>query len=193
MEEDFNPDDLRPVPYRPDIEMMLGPWMIGVLVFLLILLCGLCFSVGYSLGKHSVHNPPGTGQKQGVQAAPLAAVSGAKPSASEQASSRVRPASGSQSASSGTSAALPDALQASGSPVTSTAASTLMVQVAAVSHQEDADVLIGALRKRGYAVNVHRDPADNLLHVRIGPFASRDDANATRMKLLNDGYNASLQ
>ena len=189
MEEDFNPDDLRPVPYRPDIEMMLGPWMIGGLVFVLILLCGLCFSVGYSLGKHSVHNPPGTGQKQGVQAAPLAAVSGAKPSASAQSGSRVRPALDSQTASSGTSVAL----QASGSPVTPVAASTLMVQVAAVSHQEDADVLIGALRKRGYAVNVHRDPTDNLLHVRIGPFASRDDANATRMKLLNDGYNASLQ
>jgi cell division septation protein DedD len=68
-----------------------------------------------------------------------------------------------------------------------------MVQIAAVSHQEDADVLVGALRKRGYAVNAHRDPMDKLIHVRIGPFNSRDEANRWRMKLLDDGYNAMIQ
>jgi cell division septation protein DedD len=68
-----------------------------------------------------------------------------------------------------------------------------MVQIAAVSHQEDADVLVAALRKRGYTVSMSRDPADGLIHVRIGPFASRSDANAARQKLLNDGYNASVQ
>ena len=69
----------------------------------------------------------------------------------------------------------------------------LMVQIAAVSHQEDADVLVGALRKRGYTVAAHRDPADNLIHVRLGPFNNRDDANRWRTKLLNDGYNAMIQ
>ena len=68
-----------------------------------------------------------------------------------------------------------------------------MVQIAAVSHQEDADVLVGALRRRGYAVSARRDPADNLIHVRIGPFNDRDEANRWRMKLLNDGYNAIIQ
>jgi cell division septation protein DedD len=195
MDDDFNPDDLRPIPYRPDTELMLGPWMMGGVCLVLILLCGLCFSVGYSLGKHSAHNAPAAGEKQSSQVTPLVGGSGAKPSASSQAGYRARPAPDSQSASTGTSAASPATSPASVLPVpTATApAPTLMVQIAAVSHQEDADVLIGALRKRGYAVNVHRDPADNLLHVRIGPFASRDDANATRMKLLNDGYNASLQ
>ena len=190
MEDDFNPDDLRPVPYRPDIEMMLGPWMLGGLFLVLVLLCGVCFSVGYSLGKHGGHSAPATVQQAG-QAAPLVAGPSAKPSASAQSGNRVRPALDSQPASTGTSAAPPVATLASGSQAP--AATALMVQVAAVSHQEDADVLIGALRKRGYAVNVHRDPVDNLLHVRIGPFASRDAANATRQKLLNDGYNASLQ
>ena len=55
------------------------------------------------------------------------------------------------------------------------------------------DSLVSALRKRGYAVTVRRDPADNQFHVRIGPFTSRNDANATRQKLLNDGYNAIVQ
>jgi len=69
----------------------------------------------------------------------------------------------------------------------------LMVQIAAVSHPEDADVLVGALRKRGYSVTVRRQPSDTLLHVEIGPFATRNDANFMRQKLLNDGYNAIVQ
>ena len=70
---------------------------------------------------------------------------------------------------------------------------SIMVQIAAVSHPEDADVLVGALRKRGYAVAARRDPGDGLLHVQIGPFANRNDAYAMRQKLLNDGYNAIVQ
>jgi len=78
-------------------------------------------------------------------------------------------------------------------PATAPPAVPLMVQIAAVSHQEDADVLVGALRKHGYTVAARRDPADNLIHVRIGPFSNRDDANRWRTKLLNDGYNAMIQ
>jgi cell division septation protein DedD len=40
---------------------------------------------------------------------------------------------------------------------------------------------------------VHRDPADGLLHVRLGPFSNRDVAGKWRDKLLNDGYNALVQ
>jgi DedD protein len=68
--------------------------------------------------------------------------------------------------------------------------SGVMVQIAAVSHMEDANVLMNALRKRGYAVVARRQPADDLIHVQIGPFASRGDADAMSHKLLNDGYNA---
>ena len=69
----------------------------------------------------------------------------------------------------------------------------IMVQIAAVSHPEDADVLVSALRKRGYTVGYRHDPADGLLHVQIGPFANRSDALAMRQRLLNDGYNAIVQ
>jgi cell division septation protein DedD len=72
-------------------------------------------------------------------------------------------------------------------------ASGLMVQIAAVTNQEDADVLMGALRKRGYAVAARRDAADGMIHVRTGPFSSRDEAEKWRQKLLNDGYNAIVQ
>jgi DedD protein len=68
----------------------------------------------------------------------------------------------------------------------------LWVQIAAVTHVEDAQVLTTALRKRGYTVTPRRE-ADNLIHVRIGPFSTRDDANRWRAKLLDDGYNAEIQ
>ncbi|HKF46067.1 MAG TPA: SPOR domain-containing protein [Terracidiphilus sp.] len=68
-----------------------------------------------------------------------------------------------------------------------------MVQIAAVSHEEDADVLLSALRKRGYTVSARHDPADNLLHVQVGPFNNHNDAVTMRQKLLSDGYNAVIQ
>ncbi len=72
-------------------------------------------------------------------------------------------------------------------------AGSVMVQIAAVSQQEDADVLMSALRKRGYAVAGRREPLDGLIHVRIGPFKTRDEAETWRQKLLSDGYNAIVQ
>lgn len=74
----------------------------------------------------------------------------------------------------------------------STTAATVMVQIAAISRQEDADVLVSALMKHGYSAVIRHDPKDNLLHVQIGPFA-RDEARTMRTRLLNDGYNAILK
>ncbi len=69
----------------------------------------------------------------------------------------------------------------------------MMVQVAAVSHQEDADVLTSALKRRGYGVTARPDANDHLIHVQVGPFNNRKDAEAMRQKLLSDGYNAILK
>ena len=54
-----------------------------------------------------------------------------------------------------------------------------MVQIAAVSHSEDANVLVNALRKHGYAATRAAMP-DGLIHVRIGPFATREEATGWR-------------
>jgi DedD protein len=67
------------------------------------------------------------------------------------------------------------------------------VQIAAVANAEDANVLTNALRKRNYPVTERRDPADGLIHVRAGPFASHDEANRWRAKLQGDGYNAVIE
>jgi cell division septation protein DedD len=68
-----------------------------------------------------------------------------------------------------------------------------MVQVAAVSKQEDADALVKALRKKEYPVFVVSQPNSNLFHVQVGPFAQQKDAEAMRAKLAGDGYNAILK
>jgi DedD protein len=68
-----------------------------------------------------------------------------------------------------------------------------VVQVAAVTHQEDADVLVSALRQKGYRAMERSEPQDKLLHVQVGPFSSREDANTMKQKLLADGYNAIIK
>jgi len=70
---------------------------------------------------------------------------------------------------------------------------TFMVQIAAVSHQEDADVLQTALERRGYHITIVHVPQDKLQHVQVGPFATRKDAEDMRQRLLNDGYNAIVK
>ena len=194
MDDDFDPDELRPVPYRPDTEVTLGPMRLGGIVFVLILLCGLCFVVGYAIGKRGAHGSPANPPKQGAPATPPASGSAPKPAAAAQTPSRPQRAEG-QSPSDGVDSALVSDAMMTSSPASMGAApgQSVMVQIAAVSHKEDADVLIGALRKRGYAVTSRREPADSLIHVRVGPFTNITDANATRQKLLNDGYNASVQ
>jgi len=72
------------------------------------------------------------------------------------------------------------------------AASEYMVQIAAVSHSEDAFVLVNALRNRGFTANAQHMP-DGLIHVRIGPFATHEAASRVASRLLEQGYNAMVQ
>ncbi|HTX41601.1 MAG TPA: SPOR domain-containing protein [Acidobacteriaceae bacterium] len=73
------------------------------------------------------------------------------------------------------------------------AAGMFMVQVAAVSVEQDAEILVAALQKHGYTAVVRHAPTDALLHVQIGPFPSRIAANDMRSRLLADGYNAVIK
>ena len=85
---------------------------------------------------------------------------------------------------------IPAALPAA---TTTPAGPPALVQVAAVSHQEDADTLVNALKRRGYSVVVRHEQQDKLLHIQIGPLASKKDAEAMRQRLLSDGYNAIVK
>jgi cell division septation protein DedD len=68
-----------------------------------------------------------------------------------------------------------------------------MVQVAAVSSQDTADILLSELKKKGYNVQVRHEPQDQLMHIQVGPFANRKDAVEMQQKILGDGFNAIVK
>lgn len=240
----FDDKEVKPAPVRRDTELTLGSGMLLAIFFGLVLLCGLCFGLGYTVGHRGSQPAVAAAAQPAAGSSSVEAGSSlAKPSATQlaqqsppppSADAEQPPADPSGTTPAAAAETLPAPVQASTAsgppqvhPVLATApagpsgssgqpaaavssrpalmpsaaapppgaqpSGTLMVQIAAVSNAEDADVLTGALRKRGYTVTVRRDPADNLIHVRIGPFATAPEANSWRMKLLNDGYNAIVQ
>ena len=95
--------------------------------------------------------------------------------------------------------AVPPSALLPGASTTSTAnnsgngTGSIMVQIAAVSHQEDADLHEGALRSRGYSVTARPASSDGFIHVQVGPFSDKKAAEAMKQRLLADGYNAILK
>jgi|SRR5271166_1868719 len=75
--------------------------------------------------------------------------------------------------------------------VTASVNGAFVVQIAAVTREEDAVALAGALRKKNYSVFVVNNPAvhDKFYHVQVGPFANLQDAEAMKAKLTGEGYN----
>jgi pilus assembly protein CpaC len=68
-----------------------------------------------------------------------------------------------------------------------------IVQIMTLSHKEDADTMVNALKRRGYDVAAKEDSQDSLIHLQVGPFANRTDAEAMRQRLLQEGYNATVK
>lgn len=211
-----------PAQERRDRELTLGPGMLAALAVGLLTLCGVCFVFGYAVGHRSFPPAQASQGATPAAASASPASAQSKPSALQNSfephASQAATPPAADTATDGATVPPANSPAAESSPaaVVQTALSTLtpvsqpassgaivrpalpqgaawMVQIAAVSHPEDADVLVGALRRRGYAVAVRRDPTDNLMHVQVGPFSSHDEASAMRQRLLNDGYNAVIQ
>jgi DedD protein len=72
-----------------------------------------------------------------------------------------------------------------------TGAGTIVVQIAAVTREDDAVALAGALRKKDYNVIVVKNPAinDKFYHVQVGPFVNMKEAEAMKTRLIAEGYN----
>jgi DedD protein len=76
----------------------------------------------------------------------------------------------------------------------SAAGSSYLVQVAAVSKQDDADALVEALKKKQYPAFVAASAGtDKLFRVQVGPFSDIKAAESTRSHLVDDGYNPILK
>jgi DedD protein len=197
-----------------DREISLGTTTILGIFFLLALLCAVFFGFGYSMGRRSSQNvasvpvaestydttsskpAPGSPMSRGI-----AFSSGSKEVPEEASARTVESASAQPQAPRSTSStqveanaaiksvSTPKPMATTGTPGTG----SFVVQVAAVSHPEDATVLTNALKKRGYGVVVRQTQQDKLLHVQIGPFASKKEAEVMRQRLLADGYNAIVK
>lgn len=226
MIRDFSREELEPASQSRDTELTLGGGTLLGLAGGLLLLCGVCFALGYAVGHRSAPDasaavmpssslktatvPVRSGTKPGAATqAPVqtespatadgSTVSGGNGTAQTERTAGASDSSGQTAVKSGADPQVRPALgaQSGTAPLhvqpATTQAQGWMVQIAAVSHADDAAVLVDALRKRGYTVTARRDIGDNMIHVQTGPFVSRNDANAMRQKLLNDGYNAIVQ
>jgi len=206
-----------------DREISLGTSTLLGIFFALALVCSAFFGFGYSLGRKSAQSVPGpvveaassgnsglfksfkpspSGSAKATSPAPIvdAPPETDSPTAvvvpvAKVSAAPVKKAFDPDAAVVGDSAPVVAPKPVAAAPIAPAApsAGTAVVQVAAVSHQEDADVLLTALRRKGYSVSVRQETQDKLLHVQLGPYASKKDAEAMRQRLLGDGYNAIVK
>lgn len=198
-------------PDTGDHEISLGtPTILGIF-FALALVCAGFFGFGYTLGRRSVPSTP-----PAVAAIPFGTGSGAsKPAAGSAAgqSATTQP-SADQPATAGPTAVVPLSSSSSSAPAAVSQpavatpqpaaaaqpaasnpqpATSFVVQVAAVSSQDVADILTTSLQKKGYTVVVRHEPQDKLLHVQMGPFTDKKEAQAMQARVLADGFNAIVK
>jgi cell division septation protein DedD len=195
-----------------DREISLGtPTILGIF-FVLALALAAVFGLGYTLGRHSAEP---TAELTGATPAP-SLVTAPKPSAGSAADRPVvsappppadtaPPPAPSQTATvplNPPAATTPPTLTPAAKPSAPTPqpttnnqqpATSFVVQVAAVSSQDVADILTSSLEKKGYTVVVRNEPQDKLLHVQIGPFPDKQEAEAMRARVLADGFNAIVK
>jgi DedD protein len=198
-------------PVGHDREMTLGTSFIVGIFFALVLICAIFFAFGYSLGRRSalpasgVSTPAANTDTSGSASKPSSGIPESQASSPDTSASSTdnnsSDSSNEQSAPEVKPVALPAKPAAKPTPVSKAAAPTAttasagqsVVQVAAVSRQADANMLMAALKRHGYNAVVHQSPQDKLLHVQIGPFATKKDADAMRQRLIGDGYNAIVK
>jgi DedD protein len=203
-----------------DREISLGTTTILGIFFALALLCAVFFGFGYSMGRRSAQaaiNPtelttradantakPPRGSPAAVKqsaatqsvATPIDSPEGTTPD--DQTVSPVATTKPAASATRPDTTPLPistaPARPLATMPVSTSAPSpgSSVVQVAAMSHQEDADVVAVDLKRRGYSVAIRREPQDKLFHVQIGPFSTKKEADTMRLRLQTDGYNNAI-
>ena len=199
-----------------DTEITLGTGRLLGLFFGLAVVCALFFGFGYTLG-HSSNKQTGSIVAQEGTAPATMPTAGTKPGALGHAAT---PADKSADCPAGSdcSAAQPansdmsfyksveqkDAPTQLDKPAEQSKSSApemrgaplgtgFMVQVAAVSKKEDADLLKSALQGKQYPVVITSLPNDRLFHVQVGPFSDMKEAEAMKMRLTNDGYTPILK
>ena len=192
-------------PSGRDREMTLGTSFIVGIFFALVLICAIFFAFGYSLGRRSALPASGIPLPAAASTNTDTGVGTSKP-ASGVPEAQAASTTGSESSDEATSSdngqntvVLPAKVTENPTSASRTAAvippgaTPFVVQVAAVSRQGDASMLVSALKRKGYNAAIHQMPQDKLLHVQIGPFGTKKEAEAMRQRLISDGYNAIVK
>lgn len=173
--------------------MILGNKQLLSIFFLVVVLFGVFFSLGFMVGK-SV----GPGQTLAAQpAAPEPA-----PPAETRPSPAPAPASETAApAKPGEAARTEPVVKFEPAPKPAEKAETptplvvrdIHLQLAAVRVKEDAEALVEALRKKGYAVQLNSQTRDGWHRVIVGPFPTDRAALDMKAKLEKDGYKSILK
>ena len=182
-------------------EVTLSTGVILGIFLVLVLLCGAFFGFGYKMGSHKATVPLVADNTDGTAQPSSETFGGFKPSAGSPAGSNAaQPAAettGGGDATSGAPAAETPAATPIGrtaappvvtTPEPAVATGSFVVQVAAVSHEEDAQLLVTALKAKGYPVSAHTESADKFYHISVGPVTNVKDAAAAKARLVADGY-----
>jgi cell division septation protein DedD len=189
-----------------DTEITLGTGKLLVLFFGLVGICALFFALGYSLGRKSEpamaaasaavapQTVPGAAKASSgtTTAAPTTPMTFYKSVEQKDANAELTPAVDAKTDAPAQN--MPPAVGTPDGATTLPPAAAYFVQVAAVSKQEDADSLVGALKNKQYPAFVAAQVStDKLLRVQLGPFSDIKDAEAMRARLIADGYSPILK
>jgi len=178
-----------------DTEITLGTGKMLVLFFGLVVLCSVFFALGFKLGRSSTIGPELISTASSSSSGNTAAKPPAKPADPAKATTPDTPpvqASADNSAKPASNGSAASSATPSDPTATPAPSNNYYVQIAAVSKQEDADALVDALKKKQYAA-FSTALNDKLIRVQIGPFSDIKEAEATRAKLVGDGYNPILK
>jgi len=192
-----------------DTEITLGTGKLLGLFFFLVAICALFFALGYSLGRKSEVSITNAATASPAPSAPAASKTGAPSPApsppmtfykaveQKDASPELTPATQTKPDTTSVPANTSPAQTPPANPgdaTTTLPTAGYLVQVAAVTKQEDADALVDALKKKDYPAFVAAQaPNDKFFRVQIGPYSDVKDAEAMRTKLIGDGYNPILK
>ena len=190
-----------------DTEITLGTGKLLFLFFGLVAICAAFFAVGYSLGRKSEPGittaiaapspqpaaaktknatngsaqPPMTFYKSVEQKDATPDLTTEPKTDNSSAQANTAPAQNQPSAPN-----TPD-------PMTTLPTAGYLVQVAAVTKQDDAQALVDALKNKQYPAFIAAPTSDKFFHVQLGPFSDIKDAEIIRAKLISDGYNPILK
>jgi DedD protein len=191
-------------------EMILENRQVMSIFFVIVVLCGVFFGLGYVVGKNTVAYEPAEsaavaaeGKKSAIaseERAPERRAEAAQPGsdltfhqslADRGSTPRLEPEPPRPAPLTMPAETAPVAVAAV-SPAGATPATTLpegsiALQVAALSRQAEADALVSQLRTKGFPAMLVTTQTDSLFRVQVGPFSNTRDADDMKARLALEG------